>query len=371
MEIKFSQNRKNESRVKEISNSFYQKQIICNKINSFFSSSKLKLLESSYQKKINEMENLLTDFHQIFNALGIINELFFTAEKNNKSNINHLKNSSSIVISSSTKPKIKKINTTTPTTGKINNLLNKRYQTKKYFRTENKHENMKKNFSSANKKNKTNYFNKYISLTNFSNKISQISKNRFKNFFPNHFLNLKCQGYTFNKTNQNIKNVDNSVNSPHNSGDNKKINRMICNTEYDNYPKITRLFVEDAKNLVLFRKDKRKNKITKSNKFFMFLLDYKNLNSLKKLYDFLYLNENLKNGNIFKNFKGPLRNIYLNKCLKEINHKIEKIEDELKIKKDDVSLMMEREIVLHKYHKIKDFINENDKFEKNRKLKNM
>ena len=359
-----------ESNIKEIPKTFSLKEIISIKINTFFSSSKLEFLESSYQNKIIDMQKLLTDFHQIFTEVNIINKSFLAYTKKNKLNNNNIKKPISIENFNSRKIGIKSLNTITTTTKRKNYLLNFRNKTINNFKNEDKFKiPITKNMGSQ--KNKINYPNEYIYLTDVTKYNLQKNKSRLISFTPKNISNFNCKNYSLNKITINIEGFDNNVNTPYNNSSKKKQNnRFICNTEYDSCFKITRLFADEPKNLVLFPKDKRKNKIKNPNKFLTFFLDYNNLNALKKLYDFLYLNENLKiSNNIFKNFIGPLRDIYLNKCLKEVNSKIEKIADELIIKKDDISLIMEREIFLHKYHKIKEFIDENNKLEINRRAK--
>ena len=69
----------------------------------------------------------------------------------------------------------------------------------------------------------------------------------------------------------------------------------------------------------------------------MFFNKKSNYQLLKKIYDFLYINERIKDGenNNVKSIKGPLRDIYLKDRLSVIQKLIEKFEKR-KGKKNDV-----------------------------------
>ena len=110
-----------------------------------------------------------------------------------------------------------------------------------------------------------------------------------------------------------------------------------------------------------FSRDYKTNFKEKNNKnqFLSFFTDKNNYKILTKIYDFLYINEKIKNKNNFKNIIGPFREIYLNKCLGEIKDRLEKFE--LKKKNDDVWNIMEKEVLIHKMNKINEFIQDNNK----------
>ena len=91
----------------------------------------------------------------------------------------------------------------------------------------------------------------------------------------------------------------------------------------------------------------------------MFFTDKNNYKILKKIYDFLYINEKITDKNNIKNIVGPFREIYLNKCISEIRNQLEKFE--LKKKNEDVWNIMEKEVLIHKMNKINGFIQDNSK----------
>ena len=169
------------------------------------------------------------------------------------------------------------------------------------------------------KKNNSNNSNRTIKNLNISKEepIFQINKNyKFK------------QRYTFQNENNNI----NTLNI---------INRIYT--------------AEREKNSSVKEKTKKQNK----NKFLLFFTDKNNYNILKIIYDFLYKNENLKDMNMIKNIIGPFREIYLNKCISEIENQLEKFE--MKKKNNDIWNVMEKEVLIHKMNKINEFIQENNK----------
>lgn len=101
--------------------------------------------------------------------------------------------------------------------------------------------------------------------------------------------------------------------------------------------------------------------IKKNNKIFMFFIEPKNYEILQKIYDFLYKNENIREGdkNILKNIKGPFRDIYLNKCLSLINGEYNKFEMKKK-NQSDIWTIMQKEILIHQLSKINGFIRDNN-----------
>ena len=101
--------------------------------------------------------------------------------------------------------------------------------------------------------------------------------------------------------------------------------------------------------------------IKKNNKLCMFFSDKKHYEILQKIYDFLHKNENIREGgnNSIKNIKGPFRDIYLSKCLSLINEEYNKFEMKKK-NKNDISTIMEKEIIVHKLNKINGFIRDNN-----------
>ena len=85
---------------------------------------------------------------------------------------------------------------------------------------------------------------------------------------------------------------------------------------------------------------------------------------MKRIYDFLFINEKIKDGknNNIKNIKGPLRDIYLKKCLSTVKMQVEKFEKK-RVKKDDIWTIMEKEVLIHKLNKINEFIENNNNSE--------
>ncbi len=97
----------------------------------------------------------------------------------------------------------------------------------------------------------------------------------------------------------------------------------------------------------------------------MFFTQNKNYNILQKIYNFLYINEDVKKGknNYLKNIFGPFRDIYLNKCLSLIEKQKDKSDNKKNKKPDDIWSIMEKEILEHKRNKIKKYIENNKKIE--------
>ena len=112
---------------------------------------------------------------------------------------------------------------------------------------------------------------------------------------------------------------------------------------------------------ILFTKEKRSRQLKKNNIFFMFFTQNKNYNILQKIYNFLYINEDVKKGknNYLKNIFGPFRDIYLNKCLSLIEKQKNKSDDKINKKADDIWSIMEKEILDHKRNKIQKYIENN------------
>ena len=116
---------------------------------------------------------------------------------------------------------------------------------------------------------------------------------------------------------------------------------------------------------ILFTKEKRIRQLKKSNIFFMFFTQNKNYNILQNIYNFLYINEDVKKGknNYLKNIFGPFRDIYLNKCLSLIEKQKDKSDYKKNKKADDIWSIMEKEILEHKRNKIKKYLENNKKIE--------
>ena len=222
-----------------------------------------------------------------------------------------------------------------------------------------------------------------LKLKNFNKKIYNINTLRKKNTIQNIKSSNKI---ALNLTNdfENKYNIDNKV---------KK--RLRKEKEEDMIPKINNSFrfehkftfqnkIEKINNIniinnsvhrkesysdyiwknnsnLLFTKEKRKKQIIKNNIFFKFFIDENNYKILHNIYDFLYLNEKIKDGKInkFRNIKGPLRDIYLNKCISMIKKQLEKFKAK-KNKKDDIWTIMEKEVLAHKLSKINEFIQNNN-----------
>ena len=138
-------------------------------------------------------------------------------------------------------------------------------------------------------------------------------------------------------------------------------NKSLINNRICKKSKISDFNFRNNSN-ILFTKEKRNRQLKKTNIFFLFLTDNKNYNILKKIYNYLYINENIKEGynNYLKNIKGPFRDIYLNKCLSETQKQLDKFEDKNIEKDDDVWTIMEKEILINKLNKINKYIENNN-----------
>ena len=203
--------------------------------------------------------------------------------------------------------------------------------------------------------NKTRLKEKYMN-TNFKS-LNQISIN----------INLENQNDK-SLYNNNIYKVKKNLNlskeeTTHKISKNYKFKqRYTFQNENDNLNKIyiiNNIYTKESS--TDFSRDNKTNCKEKNNKnlFLWFFTDKKNYKILTKIYDFLYINEKIKDKNKFKNIIGPFREIYLNKCLVEIKNQLEKFE--LKKKNDDVWNIMEKEVLLHKMNKINGFIQDNNK----------
>ena len=148
------------------------------------------------------------------------------------------------------------------------------------------------------------------------------------------YKNIKFRLYTFQNENNNI--------------NNKNIINKIFTIESSSF--FSRKYYTNIK-------EKKENHYR--NNFFLFFSDKNNSKILKKIYDFLYINEKIKDKNNIKNIVGPFREIYLNKCISEIKNQLEQFE--IKKKSFDVWNIMEKEVLLHKMNKINGFIQENNK----------
>ena len=138
-------------------------------------------------------------------------------------------------------------------------------------------------------------------------------------------------------------------------------NRSLINNKIIKKRKIYEFNLKNNSN-ILFTKEKRSRQLKKQNIFFLFLTNNKNYYILKKIYNYLYINENIKEGNnnYLKNIKGPFRDIYLKKCLSNIQNKLDKYKDKNKEKDDDILAFMEKEILIHNLNKLNKFIENNN-----------
>ena len=227
--------------------------------------------------------------------------------------------------------------------------------------------NSNKNF----KNNKNTYFkiNKKLKL----DKIRPINLTyENKNFSSENILRFTRSNYkdicTINISNQNMignkltKSKENKFEQRYTLRNNniKLKNKSLKNSKLFKKIKISSFNIKNDSN-ILFTKEKR-NKKLKNNICFLFLTDNKNYDILKKIYNYLYIDENIKKGynNYLRNIKGPLRDIYLNKCLSETKKQLDKYEDKNIEKDDDIWTIMEKEILMNKLNKINKYIEYNN-----------
>ena len=279
----------------------------------------------------------------------------------------------------------------------ISNINKNKYKKSlSYFGSSTENNNKSNSYSSTSKIKTTCYKtinknkNKEISTERSLNSINKISKinltidnkNSFyhdNNFVTTHFTIKEKKNKTC-KNNKTLANLNNSK-------EEDIFHRIIINKNYKFEQRLTfknrqkkninkvnnRIYDKERINDfhlkmnsdILFTKEKRIIQLKKNNIFFMFFTQSKNYNILQNIYNFLYINEDVKKGktNYLKNIFGPFRDIYLNKCLSFIEKQKDKSDDKKNKKADDIWSIMEKEILEHKRNKIKKYIENNKHME--------
>jgi len=234
--------------------------------------------------------------------------------------------------------------------------------------------------------------NKYkeISTERSLNSINKIGKvnltvdNKNSFYHDNNFVTSRFTIKEKNKSSNNNKTLNN-LNNINNSKEDGIFHRISINKNYKFQQRLTfknkqkkninnnRIYDKDKlhdfhmkmNSNILFTKEKRNRQLKKNNIFFMFFTGNKNYSILQKIYNFLYINEDVRKGknNYLKNIFGPFRDIYLNKCLSLIEKQKDKSNDKKDKKADDIWSIMEKEVLEHKTNKIKKYIENNKKME--------
>lgn len=276
------------------------------------------------------------------------------------------------------------------------NTNNKYKKSLSYFGSPTENNNKSNNHSSTSKIKTTCYKtinkNKYKEISterslNSINKISKINltidnKNNF--YKDNDFVTSR---FTIKEEKNKIYNNNKTIANLNNSKEEEIFHRISINKNYKFEQRLTfknkqkkniniinnRIYDKERLNDfhlkmnsdILFTKEKRTRQLKKNNIFFMFFTQNKNYNILQKIYNFLYINEDVKKGknNYLKNIFGPFRDIYLNKCLSLIEKQKDKSDNKKNKKPDDIWSIMEKEILEHKRNKIKKYIENNKKIE--------